>query len=80
MPCKTLAILLSGLIYKKDNGYLCGIIGVSRAFHPNTQLIDALIESWAALFNHLGRLIEDLGRNRDALLLCRLEVDDQIKL
>ncbi len=46
MPCKTLAILLSGLIYKKDNGYLYGIIGVSGVVHPQTQLIDALKESY----------------------------------
>ncbi len=32
---------LVGFVYKKDNGYLCGIIGVSRAFHPRTQLNDA---------------------------------------
>jgi len=37
---------LVGFAYKKDNGYLWGIIGVSRAFHPTTQLIDALIESY----------------------------------
>ena len=36
--------LLVGLTYKKDNGYLCGIIGVSRVVHPQTQLIDALNE------------------------------------
>ena len=28
----------------EDNGYLYGIIGVSRVVHPQTQLIDALIE------------------------------------
>jgi len=44
LPCKTLAILFSGLNYKKDNGYLCGIIGVSGVVHPQTQLNDALIE------------------------------------
>ncbi len=32
------------------------------------------------LFNHLGRLIKDLGRNRDAELLSRLEIDDQLEL
>ncbi len=48
LPCKTLAILLSGLNYKKDNGYLYGIIGVSGVVHPQTQLNDALIESCAA--------------------------------
>ncbi len=42
MPFKTLAILLSGLNYKKDNGYMFGIIGVSRVVRPQTQLIDAL--------------------------------------
>ncbi len=42
LPCKTLAILLSGLTYKKDNGYLCGIIGVSGVVHPKTQVNDAL--------------------------------------
>ncbi len=30
---------------KEDNGYLCEIIGVSGVVHPQTQLIDALIES-----------------------------------
>ena len=31
------------------------------------QLNDALIESWTAtLFNHLGRLQQDLGRDRQA--------------
>ncbi len=43
MPCKTLAILLSGLNYKKDNGYLFGIIGVSGIVPSQTQLNDALI-------------------------------------
>ncbi len=47
MPGKTLAILLSGLTYKKDNGYLGVITGVSGLFNPRTQLIDALIESYA---------------------------------
>jgi len=28
----------------EDNGYLYGIIGVSRVVHPQTQLIDALNE------------------------------------
>ena len=37
---------LVGFAYKKDNGYLCGIIGVSGVVHPQTQLIDALIESY----------------------------------
>ncbi len=37
---------LVGFAYEKDNGYLYGIIGVSRVVHPETQLIDALIESW----------------------------------
>ncbi len=32
------------------------------------------------LFNHLGRLIENIRRNRDAELLGRLEVDDQVEL
>ncbi len=32
------------------------------------------------LFNHLGRLIEDLGWDRDAELLGRLEIDDQLEL
>ncbi len=45
MPCKTLAILLAGLAYKKDNGYLYGIIDVSGVVHPHTQFNDALIES-----------------------------------
>jgi len=45
-----LAILLSGLSYKKDNSYLYGIIGVSGVVHPQTQLIDALKESWTANF------------------------------
>ncbi len=45
LPCKTLAILWSGLTYKKDKGYLHGIIGVSGVVHPRTQLNDALIES-----------------------------------
>ncbi len=46
MLCKTLAILLSGLNYKKDKSYLYGIIGVSRVVNRQTQLIDALIESY----------------------------------
>ncbi len=33
-----LAILLSGLTYKKDNGYLSVIMGVSGVVHPQTQL------------------------------------------
>ncbi len=32
--------------YKNDNSYLCGIIGVSGVVHPQTQLIDALIEAY----------------------------------
>ncbi len=32
------------------------------------------------LFNHLGRLPKDLGRNRDAELVGRLQVDDQVEL
>ncbi len=36
---------LVGFAYKKDTGYLGEIIGVSGLFHPQTQLIDALIES-----------------------------------
>ncbi len=32
------------------------------------------------LFNHLGRLIEDLGGDRDAKLLSRLQVDDEVEL
>ncbi len=43
MPCKTLAILLSGLTYKKDNGYLYRTIGVSGVVHPQTQLNDASV-------------------------------------
>ncbi len=39
-----MAILLSGLNYKKDKGYLYGIIGVSWVVHPQTQLNDALNE------------------------------------
>ncbi len=35
---------LVGFAYKKDNGYLGGIIGVSGLFHPQTQLNDALID------------------------------------
>ncbi len=31
------------------------------------------------LFNHLGRLIENVRRDRDAELLGRFQVDDQIK-
>ncbi len=44
MPCKTLAILLSGLNYKKDIGYLYGTIGISGVVQPQTQLNDALID------------------------------------
>ncbi len=36
---------LVGFAYNKDNDYLGEIIGVSGLFHPQTQLIDALIES-----------------------------------
>ncbi len=36
-----MAILLSGLTYKKDNGYLYGVIDVSGVVHPQTQLNDA---------------------------------------
>jgi len=39
---------LVGFAHNKDNGYLGEIIGVSGLFHPQTQLIDALIESCAA--------------------------------
>ena len=35
---------LEGSSYTKNNGYLGVVIGVSRAFHPKTQLNDALIE------------------------------------
>ncbi len=49
-------------------------------FLPKTQLNDALIESCTALSNHLGRPIEDLGRNRDAELLGRFEIDNQLEL
>jgi len=35
---------LVGFAHNKDNGYLGEIIGVSGLFHPQTQLIDALIE------------------------------------
>ncbi len=35
---------LVGFAYKKDNGYLGVITGVSGLFNPRTQLIDALIE------------------------------------
>jgi hypothetical protein len=34
-----------GFAYKKDNGYLYGIIGVSGVVHAQTQLNDALNES-----------------------------------
>jgi len=37
---------LVGFAYKKDNGYLSVIMGVSGVFHLRTQLIDALIESY----------------------------------
>ena len=37
---------LVGFAHNKDNGYLGEIIGVSGLFHPQTQLNDALIESW----------------------------------
>ncbi len=36
---------LVGFAYKKDNGYLGEIIGVSGLIRPKMQLIDALIES-----------------------------------
>jgi len=36
---------LVGLAYKKDNGYLGVITGVSGVVYPQTQLIDALMES-----------------------------------
>ncbi len=41
---------LVGFAYKKDNGYLSVIMGVSGVFHPRTQLIDALIESCTAFY------------------------------
>jgi len=34
-----------GFAYNKDNGYLGEIIAVSGLIHPQTQLIDALMES-----------------------------------
>ncbi len=46
-------IFLSGFTYKKDNGYLSGIIGVSGVVHPQTQLNDALIESYQAVKGNL---------------------------
>ena len=36
---------LIGSAYKKDNGYLSVIMGVSWVFHHRMQLNDALIES-----------------------------------
>jgi len=45
---------LVGFAYNKDNGYLGEIIGVSGLFHPQTQLIDALIESYGRLKNSHG--------------------------
>ncbi len=40
---------LVGFAYKKDNGYLSVIMGVSGVVHPQTQLIDALIEPYEGL-------------------------------
>ena len=40
----------------EDNGYLYGIIGVSRVVNPQTQLIDALMESYARIASY-GYLI-----------------------
>ncbi len=65
---------LEGSSYTKNNGYLGVIMDASGTFHHRTQLIDALIESCTALFNHLGRPIKDLGGDRDAKRLRRLEV------
>ena len=40
---------LVGFACKKDNGYLGEFIGVSGVVHLQTQLIDALIESYSPL-------------------------------
>ena len=60
-----------------ESGVLAG------SYRPNsrrTQLIDALIESWTALFNHLGRPIEHFRWHRQANLPCCLKIDNQFKL
>ena len=45
---------LVGFAYNKDNDYLGEIIGVSGLFHLQTQLIDALNESYSD--SRLGQL------------------------
>ncbi len=39
-----------------------------------------IVPSGSILLNHLGRLIKDLGRNRDADLLDRLQVDAEVEI
>ncbi len=66
----------------KDEGSESGHLHQRGEIHREAvSFNDALIESYGVdLFNHLGRLQKDLGRNRDAELLGRLQVKNQIEL
>ncbi len=67
-----------GNVNRLESGVLAGTYGPISPQDAINRRINRVLHG--NLFNHLGRLIEDLGRDGDAELLGGIQVDHELEL